>query len=68
MPGDPKECREHANACMRIAHTASSPEDKEHFVSLANTWRRIAADLESTQGLLGVLNAYDSESDGTALA
>ena len=48
MPGDPKECRQHALAYVRLAQTSASPQSREEFASLARTWIRLADDLEST--------------------
>jgi hypothetical protein len=49
MPGDPKECRQHALNCVRLAQTSSTPQAIEEFASLANTWLRLAADLEQAR-------------------
>ena len=38
MPGDPKECRQHALACVRLAQTSASPQAREEFANLARTW------------------------------
>jgi len=45
MPGDPKECREHAKTCMRLAASAKTTEAAIVFENLASTWLRLAADL-----------------------
>jgi hypothetical protein len=34
MPGDPKECREHARRCAELASGATTPEAREQFISL----------------------------------
>lgn len=52
MPGDPKECRQHAVNCTQLACTADSPEMRDHFASLATAWTRLANELELTQALL----------------
>ena len=52
MPGDPKECRQHAEKCLRLAQEASSEEIRRSFVNLANKWMMLAGDLESAQALL----------------
>ena len=44
MPGDPKECRQHALACVRLAQTSASPQAREEFANLARTWTRLADD------------------------
>ena len=60
MPGDPKECRRHALACVRLAQTSSTPQTREQFANLARTWIRLADDLERT---LGILNAEDDDTE-----
>ena len=60
MPGDPKECRQHALTCARLAQTSASAQSKERFVSLANMWARLADDLERT---LALLETFDDEDE-----
>ena len=55
MPGDPKECRQNALACVRLAQTSASPQAREEFGKLARTWIRLADDLEQTLVFLDVL-------------
>ena len=55
MPGDPKECRQHALACVQLAQTSASPQAREEFANLARTWIRLADDLEQTLAFLAVL-------------
>jgi hypothetical protein len=43
MPGNPHECRKHAQT-LRLAAEAHNPQAKETFESLAETWLRLAAD------------------------
>jgi hypothetical protein len=52
MPGDPKECREHAKPCLRMASEAPTAESKERFELLAQKWLVLATDLEVAQALL----------------
>jgi hypothetical protein len=52
MPGDPKECRDHAKTCMRLATSAKTTEAAIVFENLASTWLRLAADLETSAILL----------------
>jgi hypothetical protein len=52
VPGDPKQCREHAKACRRLAREAISPVTRKVFDDLARTWTRLATDLEMAQALL----------------
>ena len=52
MPGDPKECREHAKRCLELAEAAPSLISKIRFEGLAHTWLRLANDLEHAKALL----------------
>jgi hypothetical protein len=52
MPGDPKECRQHALTCSRLAQTSAPPHAREQFANLAQTWLRLASDLERTLALI----------------
>ena len=52
MPGDPKECRQHALNCVQLAKTAKSPEARDRFARLARTWIRLAEELERMQEVL----------------
>ena len=56
MPGDPKECRQHALACVQLAQNSASPQAREEFASLAQTWIKLADDLERSQAFLDALN------------
>ena len=52
MPGDPKECRQHALNCVHLAKTAKSAEARDRFAHLARTWIRLAEELERMQAVL----------------
>jgi hypothetical protein len=52
MPGDPKECREHAKRCWALASQTQNPVLRESLVDLAQKWSVVAVDLEATQRLL----------------
>lgn len=52
MPGDPKECRQHALRCLELARTTINPGAKQRFVDLAATWQCLANQLESAIALL----------------
>jgi hypothetical protein len=52
VPGDPKECREHAKRCMELAEGTTNPAVKESLLDVARTWTRLATDLEATKRLL----------------
>jgi hypothetical protein len=55
MPGDPNRCREHARRCAEIARHTASPEVRDHFTSLEQSWLRLAAEIESGQKLLDLI-------------
>ena len=52
MPGNPKECREHAKCCLELAESAPSLIAKMRFEGLAHSWLRLANDLEHAKALL----------------
>jgi hypothetical protein len=52
MPGDPKECREHAKRCLKIAQESTNQTLKASLEEIAQNWLRLAADLEATKPLL----------------
>jgi hypothetical protein len=52
MPGDPKEYREHAKRCLKIAQEATNPALRASLEDIAQQWLRLAADLEATKALL----------------
>jgi hypothetical protein len=61
MPGDPKKCREHARRCAEIARHTASPEAREHFTSLEKSWLHLAAEIESGQKLLELIDEIGPE-------
>ena len=52
MPGDPKECRQHATRCAELAHTARTPELKLTLIELSKTWLKLAIELERAHAML----------------
>jgi hypothetical protein len=52
MSGDPQECRAHAKACAALAASAPSPIARDSFLMLAETWSRLANELEVTKRLV----------------
>ena len=59
MPGDPNECRKHAENCKKLAERAVIPEQRERFLGLASQWERLASELEGTKGFFDVLTKID---------
>ena len=56
MLGDPKMCRRHALACVRLAQTSPFQHARDQYANLARTWIRLADELESTEALLTALD------------
>ena len=48
---DPKECKQRALLCAE-ARTSQSPEVRQKFADLAQTWRVFAAQLEEQRALI----------------
>ena len=42
LPGDPKECREHAKRCAELAACSETPESKRALLNLEKHWLRLA--------------------------
>ena len=61
MPGDPKECREHARRCAELAKAATTQEAREQFLSLQMSWIRLAADLDNAKAFIDAMNEMDEE-------
>jgi hypothetical protein len=61
MPGNPTECHEHALAWMQLGEGAASPETREAFLHLADSWERLAAELESAQSFLSASDQPEFE-------
>ncbi len=56
MPGNPRECREHAANCRQLAQSASGETAREKFLALAATWEGLASELESALVLLQAMD------------
>jgi hypothetical protein len=52
MPGDPKECRERALRCAKLAAETANPELKEQLLEVAQIWTKLATELDHTKKLL----------------
>ena len=67
MPGDPQKCRERALKCKYLANDARTESAKQMFFDLAQSWLRLAAELENTNALLNALNEIDFDGVGESL-
>lgn len=59
MPGDPKECRQRALSCMLLAKDATTEDAKRTFFTLAQSWTRLAAELDDSEAFLKTLTEVD---------
>jgi hypothetical protein len=59
MPGNPHQCRLNAKRCLRLAEHARRPEMRAVFTALAETWTRLAAELDSDQALLRTISELE---------
>jgi hypothetical protein len=57
MPGDPKECVSTHSRARNLPEPHHRHKPRDQFASLANTWLRLAAELEQAQALLDAV--YD---------
>jgi hypothetical protein len=57
MPGDPQECRQQAQDCLRLAQEATSDPARQDYTALAHTWTELANVFESDNALLESLSA-----------
>ena len=55
MPGDPAQCRLNAVRCFKLSERAKNPARRQSLAALAETWTKLAAELESEQALLNAL-------------
>ena len=61
MSGDPKRCRERALKCRYLANEANTPQSKQMFLDLSQTWFRLAAELDDANTFLRSLSAMEFE-------
>ena len=59
MPGDPQECRQHAANCRQLAAEATSVSGRDTFLNLAETWERLARELEGAQSFISAMKELE---------
>jgi hypothetical protein len=64
MAGDPKQCREHAAQCKDLAAHTLDRRATAAFMDLAETWERLAAELESSQVFVRAMEQIGCRADG----
>ena len=60
MPGDPRECRQQAQECLRLAQEANADSERQDYAALAHTWMELAHWFESDKALLEILGGAQS--------
>jgi hypothetical protein len=53
------QCRRNSERCLRLAARARRPEMRQSLTALAETWTKLAAQLESDEALLSVLSKLE---------
>ena len=61
MPGDPKECRQHAERCAELARIASTSEARETFLDLQMKWIRLAMELTQAKALIEATKVLEEQ-------
>jgi hypothetical protein len=51
MPSDPKECRSNARRCAELAADVREPTLRATLLTLAQSWTRLALELERSQSV-----------------
>jgi hypothetical protein len=59
MTGNSQQCRLNAVHCLALAGQAISPDSRRDFIALADTWNRLAAELESDEALLQAMSEME---------
>ena len=49
MPGDPEQCRLNAARCLKLSELAKDPARRQSLAALAETWTKLAAELNPTK-------------------
>jgi hypothetical protein len=53
------QCRLNAERCLALAKRARRPEARRNLTVLAETWTKLAAQVESDEALLGALEQLE---------
>jgi hypothetical protein len=52
MSGDPRQCREQAAECVRLANQGTTLEARDEFIELAEVWLKLASAFDSDDAML----------------
>jgi hypothetical protein len=64
MPGDPKQCHEHAKRCWALASEITNPVLKQSLLDAAQRWTVLAAELATIHSLLDALEEPEKKAVG----
>lgn len=56
MPGHAEACRAHAIRCFEIADKTCTPQDRQEFLSFAESWERLADEIERNEVLIALID------------
>jgi len=68
MPGDAAMCRLIAERYVELSERTEDPLRRQGLDVLANTWTKLAAELESDQALLNTLSEFQFDEPPCALS
>jgi hypothetical protein len=55
MPGDSETCRARALRCLEVAEKAPTPGDRREFLTFAESWERLANEIERNERLVTLI-------------
>jgi hypothetical protein len=58
---DPKDCKDHAQKCSRLAENLPEGRARQLFAEMATTWLRLAIEAEETKARLDQLAAQQMD-------
>lgn len=67
MPGNPRECRQHAARCAVLAAEAKTEHLKATYLNLSRTWEALARELEHAEALVAAEMKADMKADIKAI-
>jgi hypothetical protein len=56
MPGDSETCRARALRCLEVAEKAPTPDDRREFLTFAESWERLANEIERNECLVTLID------------
>ena len=56
MPGDSETCHARALRCLEVAEKAPTPEDRREFLTFAESWERLANEIERNERLVTLID------------